>query len=90
MATAPKDPNFVNAKTAVLNTDGATVVKLTADPTTHALGTNDGTTGTDYGPKNAIKDGNDVATWLGTSSADGKTPVTLYADSNGKLLIQSS
>lgn len=88
--SAAKDQNFTNSLTAVLNTDGKTVVKVAATPNTHYLLVSDGTTGSDNGPANAIKDTNDVPTLLAVSSADGVTPVVVYADSSGNLLIQSS
>lgn len=86
---ASKDNNFVNTLTAVLNTDGATIVPLQADPVSHHLKVNDGTTGTDNGPNRALRDGNDVPTMLAVSSADLTTPVALYADSSGNLLISN-
>ena len=87
---ASKDANYVNVLTAVLNTDGQTVMSVYANPITHRLMLNDGTTGSDNGPTNAIKDKNNVSTLLGTSSADGLTPITAYADSGNKLLIKST
>ena len=86
---ASKDANYVNVLTAVLNTDGQTVMSVYANPITHRLMLNNGTTGSDNGPTNAIKDKNHVPTLLGTSSGDGLTPVTAYADSGGKLLIRT-
>lgn len=41
-------------------------------------------------PQRALRDENFVPTLMGVSSVDGITPVVLYADSNGKLLIDSN
>lgn len=85
-----RDQNFVTTKTAVLNTNGLTVTRLKANPLTHVLKTNNGTTGTDLGPTYALRDENNIPTLLAVSSSDGRTPVALYADLNGALLINSS
>lgn len=87
---AQKDDNNVNTLIAALNTDGDTIIRVLADPTTHVLSVSNGTNGTDFGPANALKDDNNVSTLIATSSADGITPVVVYADSDGKLLIQST
>lgn len=87
---AKRDPNFVTARIAVLNSDGVTVVRLAANPSTHALSVSDGTTGSNLGPANALRDGNGVPTLLATSSSNGRTPIAAYCDSTGKLLIKST
>ncbi len=88
--TSKKDQNFVNSMTAVLNTDGKTIINLTANPSTHALGVQDSTVGSDYGPTDALKDTNNTSTLLAVSYVDGLTIVPLYADSNGNLLTDST
>lgn len=90
MANAPRDKNQVPALLGVLDSDGATVVPVKANPSTHALHALDATTGSDNGPANALRDGNQVTTLVATSSADGVTPVVVYADANGNLLIDSN
>jgi hypothetical protein len=51
----------------------------------------DGTTGTDYGNVNALRDANRTTGIMAISSADGVTPVALYIDtSNNGLLIKST
>lgn len=87
---ASKDQNNVSTLIAVLNTDGKTIVPVQANATNNSLEVNDGSIGTDYGPKNAEKDENFVSSLLAVSSADGKTPVVVYADSTGALLVQST
>lgn len=87
---ASKDENFVNTLTAVLNTDGTTVTRVQVNPVNHALKISDGTTGTNHGPSYALRDGNDVPTLLAASSVDGRTPVAVYCDSSGNLLIKST
>lgn len=90
MANASKDENGVSTLIGVLNTTGTSIVKVLANASSHALKVNDGSTGTDHGPKNAMKDENAVSTLLAVSSADGVTPVTIYTDSSGNLLIDSN
>lgn len=89
MANASKDGNAASTLIAALNSDGQTVVRVKASPTTHALEMMDGTTGSDNGPSVALHDGNSVTSLLAVSSADGKTPVVVYADSSGNLLVNS-
>jgi hypothetical protein len=88
--TSKKDDNFVSTLTAVLNSNGVTIMNVGANPTTHLLNVSDGTTGSDLGPTNALKDTNNVSTLLGTSYVDGFTPVSIYADINGNLLVDST
>lgn len=85
-----KDKNFVNPLLAASSSDGATVISVKANPTNHGLKVLDGATGSDLGPTNALHSGNDIPTLVATSSADGKTPVVVYADANGNLLIKST
>ncbi len=89
MAIAKKDANSVPTITAALNTNWATIVQIVADPSTHVLATNDNTTGSDNGPANALHDQNHLPILMAFSNADGTTPVALYADSSGNLLIDS-
>lgn len=87
MANAKRDQNYVPVMSAVLESDGATVINITADPTSHSLDVDDNSTGTDSGPANGVKDGNYVTTLVAISADDGVTPVVLYADANGLLFI---
>lgn len=87
MTNASRDENRVTTLTAILNTDGVTVVNVAANPTTHALTFMPGGPDADNGPVNAKKDDNFVSTALGVSSVDGVTPVPIYATSDGKLMI---
>lgn len=75
--------------TGVLNTDGVTPMRVKANPTTHLLDVMDGATGTDMG-NGAVRDDNGVPVSIVVSSSDGIDPVTLYVDSSGNLLVQSS
>ena len=90
MDRALHDENFVPTMIAALNTDGETVVAVTAASQAHAISINDGTSGTSVGSTVAVKDANGVSSIMAVSSADGVTPVVLYTDSSGKLLIQST
>lgn len=87
---AERDDNNVPTLIGVLNTDGSTVMQIKANPTTHSLAVNNGTTGTDQGPDHALRDENFVPTQLAVSSSDGVTLVPLYVDSDGRLLIDET
>ena len=89
MANAFLDENSVPTLTAGLNTDGKTIVRVLANPLDNSLKTSDGTTGTNHGPTNDLRDENGRTALLATSSVDGVTPVVVYADSNGNLLVNS-
>lgn len=90
MVNAKKDGNYVSSLLGTLNSDGRTTIVILADPSTHALAVDDGTTGSDNGPTNVPRDANYVPALLAVSSVDGVTPVVVYADANGKLLINSN
>ena len=90
MAEAARDENNVPTLTAVLDSDGATVTRVEADPTSHVISVDDNTTGSDNGPDRAVRDENFVTTLIGVSSVDGVTPVAVYANSDGELLIDSN
>jgi len=85
-----RDSNQIPALLAVLNTTGASLVAIKANPTNHSLKVSDATTGADNGPLRALRDDNQVTSLMATSSADGKTPVVCYADAEGNLLIDST
>lgn len=87
---AVKDQNNINSLIVALNTDGKTIQRIKVNPSNHAVKISDGATGSDYGPTNALRDDNDVPILMAVSSVDGKTPVAVYGDSNGNLLIQST
>ncbi len=91
MTNASRDNNNVPTLIGVDSTNGTTIYRVTAVPSTHGLNISDGTTGTDFGTNTASKDDNSVSTLLAVSSADGTTPVELYVDSStGSLLTKSS
>lgn len=90
MANAVRDENNVSSLLAVLNTDGRTIMRVTAIPSNHRLNTLDGTTGSNLGPTRALHDENFITTLIAVSSADGVTPVVCYADSSGNLLVKST
>jgi hypothetical protein len=87
---AARDDNNVPTILGVLNTDGATVMEIEANPTTKSLAVDNNTTGTDQGPDRALRDENFVPTLLAVSSVDGVTPIPLYVDADGKLLIDET
>lgn len=90
MTTAGNDNNLVSSLIGVLNTDGETISLVKATAGTHILDIADGATGSDFGQDNAERDQNGEAVMLATSNADGTTPVPLYVDSSGCLLIKST
>ena len=76
MANAARDENNVPTLTAILDSDGETITRVTVDPSTHVLSVDDDTTGSDNGPGDrALRDENFVTTLIGVSSVDGVTPV---------------
>jgi hypothetical protein len=89
MSEAVRDQNHVPSILATLNTDGETSVPVKASPE-HRLKVSDGVGGSDSGPSDANRDQNHVPVMIAVSDDDGSTPVVLYADSNGKLLVQTT
>jgi hypothetical protein len=87
---AKKDDNDVSTLIGALNTDGKSITLIKANPTTHLLSVSDGTTGSDFGPVNALRDENHIPVLLAVSSVDGVTPVVVYCDSSGNLLTKST
>lgn len=91
MSNAAKDQNGVSTLLGVLDTDGETLVRVKVNESSgNSLQVDDNTTGTDNGPSIAPRDQNFVPALIAVSSVDGVTPVVVYADSNGKLLIDSN
>lgn len=100
MANASRDQNNVPTLICASSSDGTTPIKVKADTTNHGLKVDDNTTGTDHGVQNAVRDENFVPVLLAVSSQtitvggidyiQGVTPVEVYADTNGSLLIDSS
>lgn len=90
MANAKRDDNNLPTLVAVLNSNGQTVTPVDANPTNHGLSVDNNTTGADNGPSRALRDENFVPTLLAVSSVDGVTPIALYVDADGKLLIDET
>lgn len=100
MSDAALDSNSVATLTGALSSNGDSVVKVKASPSTHVLEIEDNTTGSDFGPANALHDSNGRPTLLAVSSVTATvggiayvqnvTPVVVYVDSSGKLLIDST
>ena len=87
MSNAKRDENRITTLTAALNTDGKTIQPVYADPIGHYIHTADGSGGQDFSVKNAPRDENRVPVAMASSS--NGTPVELYADSSGNLLIKA-
>jgi len=91
MANAKKDNNGISTLLGVLDTNGSTLVRVKVNASSNnALQVSNGSTGTDRGPSIAPRDENFVPALIAVSSVDGVTPVVVYADTNGKLLINSN
>ena len=91
MANAPRDNNYVPVFLGTSNDDGSTPLVVKADPSTHVMTTDDGTTGTDKSGDNATRDSNYETVLMVLSETDGVTPVALYIDSvSGGLLTDST
>lgn len=97
---ASRDENNVPTLLGALSTDGITPTLVKADPNNHGLEVDDDTGGTDHGVANAVRDSNFVPVLLAVSSQtitvngisyiQGVTPVEVYADSDGNLLVNSN
>lgn len=87
---ASRDENSVPTLLGASEADGTTLIRIEADPTTHYLMVENGSTGTDFGPQNSPRDQNSVPALMAVSSADGVTPVVVYANASGELLIDSN
>lgn len=90
MENANRDQNNVPTLIAVSSADGTTIDRVEVNPASHSLRISDGVTGTDFGTVNAKRDENSVRCLMGVSSVDGVTPVAVYTDGNGYLLVQST
>lgn len=85
-----RDNNFKPMLLGTSNADGKTVVAIAVNPTNHALKALDGSTGSNFPFVNAQRDANRVTSFWGVSSSDGVTPVPIYCDTSGNLLIKST
>lgn len=84
------DQNNVKTILGTSNTDGFTPIRITADPTTHALHVGDGDTGSDLSGDVDYRDENFRPDLLAVSNTDGVTPTVVYSESSdGALLINS-
>jgi hypothetical protein len=85
------DQNRVPVVIAVKSTDGVTISSVCADSIKHAVCVVDDTTGSDLSTnENDLRDGNRKVAFMAVSSIDGITPVEVYCDTDGKLLINSN
>lgn len=92
MTNAYKDENSIPTLIATSNVNGNSIIRVLANSTNHGLKVDDNTTGTDHGNNGNIanRDENNVPVLIAVSSTDGITPVEVYVDSSGKLLIDSN
>lgn len=89
MAEVKTDQNHIPTIAGLLNTDGYTITPLQAS-VAGVLAVSDNTTGSDNGGDRTIRDANGNPCMVAVSETDGATPVALYADSSGNLLIDST
>lgn len=87
---AKRDQNHVPTLIAVSSADGLTIDLLQVNPTSNGLKVSDDNTGVDHGTVNVKRDENSVPCIMGVSSDDFVTPVAIYTDGSGSLLIQST
>lgn len=92
MTNARIDQNNRPTMIATLNTNGKSIVRITANVSSNnGMSINDNTTGSDNGNNSGVanldENSNPVMTAL--SSAGDGTLVEVYADSTGHLLINS-
>lgn len=91
MTTAKIDANRVPTLLAVSSSDGSTLLNVKANPVNNAMKAENNTTGSDLGsPVNDPRDENRKVAFWAVSAVDGVTPVAVYVDSNGQLLINSN
>lgn len=91
MTDAPRDNNQIPTALGTLQSDGETPTPIEADPSSHTLATDDGTTGSDNSSSDeAYRDNNHNPVMIAVSESDGITPVHLYVDGDGKLLVDSN
>jgi hypothetical protein len=82
------DQNRIPVMMAALDSDGETLTNIQV--VGNAMSVDDNTTGSDNSSNvNDLRDENFKTALWATSSVDGITPVQLYCDINGKLLINS-
>ncbi len=89
MTSIARDENHIPVLAGLLDSNGTTITQVKVDPSLHALQIHDGDTGTDHGPVDASRDENFKTVGMGVSSLDGVTPVAIYVNSSGELLIDS-
>lgn len=88
--STPLDDNGIPTLIGTLDTNGRTPVSVKADPITHGLKINDGTTGSSFTATTSQRDANRHTALWAVSSADGITPIYVATDVNGNLLVKST
>jgi len=90
MAESQRDNNKIPTILATLNTSALTPTLVQVNPTNHRILVEDAVTGSDFGGNPAKRDNSGISVMMAVSSVDGVTPVPLYINSSGQLLIQST
>lgn len=89
MSTAAIDASSKPSLTGRLDSNGLTVTRIRVDSSTHRMKIDDHNTGSDNGGTFAATDENSRPTAFAVSNADGVSPIALYVNSSGQLLINS-
>jgi len=89
MQNAAIDGNSKQTILARLKTDGATLTRVTANPSTGAMDVTGDTSGAVTPESYTATDENGRTSWLAVSEYDSKVLVALQCDSHGNLLIKS-
>jgi len=88
MSNAKIDQNYVKTIVAENASGSKEIVSVSANPVSNGLKINLDTPGSNSGIDFASRDNNRVPVLIAVSALDGKTPVPIYADDNGAILIQ--
>ena len=88
MSNAAIDSNSKQSIIARLKTDGVTVTRITADPSTQAMDVTTTTSGAVTPSNFSATDESGRTSWVAVSENDPTVLVALQCDSNGYLLIK--
>ena len=88
MAEAKRDQNSIPTILAVLNTDGTTPTNVRINPVGNLLKVDIDVPGSDFGSDLANRDQNVITTMIVTDV--NNNIISLYVDSNGQLMVQST
>lgn len=93
MANAKKDENGRNSIITASSANGTDILRAVADPITHVLHVEDGTSGSDNGNNldNAMLDENSVPVWTALASDGSGRIIEVYGNPlDGAILTKST